>query len=255
MKGTWTPDWYLTGRTPAFMGGAPLVAFGAKKYLWGNMPALDILALNKNEGTGDSGRDLHLLFAASGDLRNVVKTVVGIPGQHHGDCVVVLNDKEFDIMARNAIMLLVALHFDVDTAVPMIIHIWYSALLPASMVQALQSDILPLVADVCEKIKSKPSGSLQAKTFLINGRRLRLVMKKEEWSRLAEYFQVPAGPNVTDADIVRRRVTLAPERIDYRERSMLQWSPALRQVEMHFREVGVMLPYGCSTAAFDTPNP
>jgi hypothetical protein len=255
LKGKWTPQWDVKGRRPAFIGGAPLATFGTMKYLWGNMPALDILALDKNEGTKDQDRDLHLLFAASGDLRNVVKTVVGVPDQHRGDCVVVLNDKEFDIVARNAIMLLTALYFNAETAVPMIIHIWYSALLPMSMAQALQSCILPLIMDVCEKIKSKPAGSLQAKTFSINGRKLRLVLKKEEWSHLAEYFQIPAGLKATDADTVRRRVTLAPERIDHRERAMLQWSPALRQVETRFREVGIMLPYGCSTATFDTPNP
>ncbi|KAF2026004.1 hypothetical protein EK21DRAFT_75066 [Setomelanomma holmii] len=255
MKDKWIPDWCRTGRKPAFIGYETQVTFGSQKYLWGNMAALDILALAKNEGVMDHGRDLHLLFAASGDLRNVVKTIAGIPKQHTGGCIAVINDKDFAVVARNAIMLLIALSFDVKTAVPMILHLWYSALLPAAMVHTLQSTILPLVVDVCEKIKDKTDDSRQAKTFSVNDRKLRLVLRKEEWMQLMDYFYAPAGLTAEEADNMRRRITLAPERIDYRERAMLQWSPALRQAEQHFREDGIMLPYACSSHAFDTPNP
>lgn len=155
-----------------------MVQFGAKKYLWGNVPALDILNLEDNEKNVDPKHNFALLFAASGDPRNVFKTIAGLPAQHEGKCDVVLNDWDFDIVARNAIMLLVALHYDPEVAVPMIIHIWYSALLPSGMVQSLQFDILPMIEEVCGKIKSKARDSLQSKTFIIRGRTLRLVLKK-----------------------------------------------------------------------------
>jgi hypothetical protein len=256
MKNEWSPEWYVTGRMPAFLSEiSPLPTLDTTKYSWSNLPALDILELKKNEGIENLHRDLHLLFAASGDLRNVVKTVVGIPDQYKGNCTVVLNDLEFAIVARNAIMLLIAFHFDADTAVPLIIHLWYSALLPATMVQALRSEILPRVTEVCDKIEHKPVSSLHAESFLGSGQKLRLVLKKEEWTQLAQYFQVPSGLSVEDAGNIRRRVVLAPERIDYREYAMLPLSPVLRQVDSQFREKGVMLPYGSSTSAFDTPNP
>lgn len=44
------------------MGWPPIVPFGPKKFLWGNMPALDILKLGDNEGEGDQG-SLKMLFA------------------------------------------------------------------------------------------------------------------------------------------------------------------------------------------------
>lgn len=44
------------------MGGGIGKQFGGQKYLWGNVPAFDILRLGSNEGEGYSG-DLHLLFA------------------------------------------------------------------------------------------------------------------------------------------------------------------------------------------------
>ena len=39
-----------------------VIAYGGGKYLWGNVPALDILNLREHEGIGTS-RDLRLLFA------------------------------------------------------------------------------------------------------------------------------------------------------------------------------------------------
>ncbi|KAJ4365373.1 hypothetical protein N0V95_000520 [Ascochyta clinopodiicola] len=80
MKGTWEPEWYRSGRQPAFVGeGPPLAMFGNKKYLWGNMPALDILQLQNNESeTRETSHDFNLLFAASGDLRNTIKTIAGL---------------------------------------------------------------------------------------------------------------------------------------------------------------------------------
>jgi hypothetical protein len=261
MKDSWSPEWHVKNRLPAFIDNGSHTAqfgqekFGQKKYLWGNIPALDVLNLAENEGATVNERDFALLFAASGDLRNVVKTIAGLEADHKGKCTVVINDMDFDIVARNAIMLLVSLYYEVEVAVPMIIHIWYSALLPLEMLQALQSDILPLIEDTCNKIANKARTSLQAKTFTIRGRRLRLVLKKEEWTRLVTFFQVPEGLSADSAQAIRRRITLAPSRIDYRERAMLHWPPALRVGETYFRESGILLPYGCSVAAFDTPNP
>jgi hypothetical protein len=39
-----------------------MARFGGKKYLWGNMPAFDLLNLKCNEGAAYNG-DLCLLFA------------------------------------------------------------------------------------------------------------------------------------------------------------------------------------------------
>ncbi|KAK0103777.1 hypothetical protein ONS95_005779 [Cadophora gregata] len=47
---------------------------GQRKNHWGKAPAFYILNLKQNEGL-DISADLRLFFAASGDLRNVVKTV------------------------------------------------------------------------------------------------------------------------------------------------------------------------------------
>ena len=63
-KETWQPDWALEHRTPAFVRGGIGVHFGTKKFPWGNIPALDVLQLDSNEGSDYEG-ELHLLFAGA----------------------------------------------------------------------------------------------------------------------------------------------------------------------------------------------
>jgi hypothetical protein len=77
------------------MGGPPLASFGSLQYLWGNIPALDLLKVAENEGDeAILQNDVSLLFAASGDLRNIIKTVVGLPEDYAGNCKVIINDRD-----------------------------------------------------------------------------------------------------------------------------------------------------------------
>lgn len=54
----------MENRVPDFVGGdyKEYTSFGGRKYFWGNMPAIDILGLQRNEGLG-FGEDCRLLFA------------------------------------------------------------------------------------------------------------------------------------------------------------------------------------------------
>ena len=59
-------------RQPAFIGGdegphVDQVSHGQQKYLWGNVPALDLVKLQQNEGADFAG-DLRLLFAGQNYL-------------------------------------------------------------------------------------------------------------------------------------------------------------------------------------------
>jgi hypothetical protein len=40
----------------------PMVPFGTRKYLWGNVPSIDIIKLDDNEGASYD-QDLKILFA------------------------------------------------------------------------------------------------------------------------------------------------------------------------------------------------
>ncbi|KAL7808180.1 hypothetical protein V8C26DRAFT_304456 [Trichoderma gracile] len=254
-KETWKPDWVRENRTPAFIGDEGQVPFGGKKYLWGNMPAFDVLNLGSNEGDG-YGKQLNLLFAASGDLRNVVRTLAEIPSSYNEPVTVTINDRDFDIVARNAILLLIALVLDdVEEAIDCIIHVWYSALIRPSDLEILQQRIRPLIENVCEKVKGKQSTSILAKTFTYGQRSLRLVLQKSSWDDLLAYMSIPAGLTAEQANRIRVACTLAESRKDYRDRNWLLQTPSHRVAKHRFRQDGVLLPFGSSRDEFREPNP
>ena len=185
----------------------------------------------------------------------MVKSLTGIPATYMGHCEVVVNDKDPDIVARNAILLLVALRFSPEVATPMMLHIWYSALVPAEMLRSLQHSVLPLIQKVCKKIQAKPAQSLLSKVWNFGTRSLRLVLTKEQWDRLPSYFEVPDGLSMAQAQAIRASTTLAPERKDYVDRALLTQPPTWRVCAMKFRKNGILLPFGSSCKELDTPNP
>ncbi|KAL2037200.1 hypothetical protein N7G274_010063 [Stereocaulon virgatum] len=257
VKGKYVPGWVKQDRLPSWVSGSGLTSdFGMNQYLWGNMPAVDVLNMEENEGACDIHRDMNLLFAASGDIRNIVESITqGLLDGHDGRCTLIVNDLNFMVVARSAILLFVALSLEPDEAVPIMIHIWYSALLPNVMIDALWHVVLGHFVEVCEKIKDKPSTSLQAKTFSFGKRSLRLVLKKHQWDKLGDYSSVPRGLTKEDAQAIRRSVMLAPERIDHLHRALCNQPSPFRVATVTFREDGILLPHGASREKFDTPNP
>lgn len=180
---------------------------------------------------------------------------------------ITMNDLEFDVVARNTILLLLALTIQDSTTVEasttplsnaeVLIHVWYSALFPSYVLSQLQDRVKPLIAEVCSKITHKPSSTTLGKTWKFSdGRTLRLVLKQKDWLRLADFLNVPEGLSVKDAAAIRRTVTLAPERLDYRDRWYFkEASPFMRIAKQRFQEDGILIPFGHSRRAFDTPNP
>ncbi|KAF2869222.1 hypothetical protein BDV95DRAFT_499175 [Massariosphaeria phaeospora] len=252
---TYMPGWLKDGQPPSWLDGTGPSNLGPSQYSWGNMPALNILKMKDNEGIDNLHRDMSLLFGASGDLGNVVKTVAELPENYDGECSLVLNDMNFAIVARNAMLLLTALTFDPHTAISIMIHLWYSASMPSKLLRALQDYILPLIDDVCGRINNKEPDSFQAKTWNFGTRSLRLQLQPHEWRQLRNFVKVPAGVTPIQTEATRRRIMLAPERVDYLHRTLFNQPPAVRVATLRLREDGILLPYGASKAAFDTPNP
>lgn len=149
------------------------------------------MQLKDNEGLGYE-KDVSLLFAASGEMRNMVKTLAEVPEQLDGKISVVLNDKDFDVVAPNAILLLISLMAeDKNQAAECMTHIWYSAFVTEKQVDLLTKSIRPLIEDVNEKIKDKSSTSPHAKTFHFGTRSLRFVLKKSDWKALLVFLAPP----------------------------------------------------------------
>ncbi|KAK5993033.1 hypothetical protein PT974_06460 [Cladobotryum mycophilum] len=257
LKTKWEPGWVLDGHQPAFVGEAPspMVHFGGLKYLWGNMPAIDMLKLEQNEGEAFEGR-LRLLCAASGDPRNVIKTIASLPDGFKGAIHVTMNDKDTDIVARNVVILLIALTFsNVDEAVDLMIHVWYSALLTQRHADLLRTKVRPFLKTFNDKIAGKNPKSLQAKTWNFGPRSIRLVFTKEVWGKLLGFVTVSETLTRQEADVSRTAITLCPERRDYRDRQYTCLLPAQRMCQERYRTDGVLLPFGHSREPFTVPNP
>ena len=257
MKGKYVPGWIKQDRLPSWVSDSELPSdFGVNQYLWGNMPAVDMLHMEENEGAYGIHRDMNLLFAASGDIRNIVESITqGLLDGYNGRCTLVINDINFMVVTRNAILLFVALSLKPDEEVPIMIHVWYSALLPHLMTDTLCHVVLGRIVEVCEKIKDKPSTSLHAKTFSFGKRSLRLVLKKHQWDELKDYFNVLQSLTEEGAQAIRRSVMLASERIDHLHRALCNQPSPIRVATVTFREDCILLPHGASRGKFDTLNP
>ncbi|KAL4811860.1 hypothetical protein BDW67DRAFT_179221 [Aspergillus spinulosporus] len=224
-KETWAPAWLFELRTPAFMGGGMGRIFGTKKFLWGNVPAFDVLRLDRNEGAEYDG-PLRVLFAASGDLRQIIQTIAQLPSID-----------------------------DIDVAVDCFIHLWYSALIRESDMSILQQQVRPLIDDICRKTAAKPPGTILGKTWTFGQRSLRVVLARSEWNQLLRLLDVPPGLDTQQALTIRADVTLAESRKDYRDGYMYCLPPAHRVPFHKFREDGLVVPFGFPRGEFQVPNP
>lgn len=262
MSQAWKPSWFKELRAPFQPPpgtdplGLPFNDPNRIKKLWGNMPAIDILKVDTNEGTAARETDFRILCAASGDLRNMVKTVNDLPDDYTGRCTFVANDFDLDIVARNTILLMIAQHIPVEEAVPVMIHLWYSARLPTTILDVIQNTILPLVEDVCTKIANKPDTVPLGKTFKITtGQSIRIVLTKSDWNRFKAYFTLPAGLNPDTVRAMRQNAVYNPARRDNLHKGFYTFWPALRMCADKFRRDGILLPYGASRTDFVAWNP
>ncbi|EIN05899.1 hypothetical protein PUNSTDRAFT_145782 [Punctularia strigosozonata HHB-11173 SS5] len=132
----WKPHWVTEGRTPEYSASTDISQEGSdplrhRLTLWGTLPAYDVLNIAQNEGT--SVGSLNLMFANSGDLRNVIKTVNSLPLDFQGKTTIVLNDRDPWITVRNAVILrTLRASGDKRLLADIAYHLWYSAFIPDS---------------------------------------------------------------------------------------------------------------------------
>lgn len=194
-------------------------------------------------------------FTASGDFRNVVKTLASLPQTYNGNVLLAINDLDIDVVARNVIMLLLALKIeDSEQAVQSTIHIWYSATIRPVDAGLLMESISPMIEDVCVKIADRAAGSLQSKTWTVGKCSLRLVLKKESWKSLLSHLHLPPGLTLKQAYEKRVAVTKAEQRQEI-HRDFCVLHTQHRVCRQKYREDGIMLPFGHSRDEFTVPNP
>ncbi|KAJ5835629.1 hypothetical protein N7447_001655 [Penicillium robsamsonii] len=253
---SWKPDWHTEGREPTFFTQDPPEpnTNEGKISWWGTMPALDLLKLDGNEGQ-DAPPQIRILLASSHDIRNLIETIARLPDTYSGQCEIVMNGIHPGIFAQNIILLLIAFHFRPEDAAPIMIHLWYSALIPASVLAALQSKLQPLVRKVCSEAAQKRALQFFKWVWKKNKASLHVELPINEWERLRDYLQVPGCLSAATATRNRQQVTLPTNRVDHLHRSLYEQPQYWRVCTMKFRRDGIFLPFGCSREEFDTPNP
>jgi hypothetical protein len=151
-------------------------------------------------------------------------------------------------------LLLTLMIIDPVEAAETVLHFWYSALVRP--IDFLRVQLLrPIIEGVCNKITDQAAGPLQAKTFTFDSCSVRVVLKKEGWTALLAFLNVPVGLTTQRAHKIRIAVTMAPHRLDFRPRDLMLQQPEHRICKERFREDGILLPFGYSRKKFTIPNP
>ena len=73
-------------------------------YYWGNVPAVDLINLEANEGTSFR-QPLDLLLCGVGDPRNVILTLASLSASYTEKITFVLNDICACVLARTVLLL------------------------------------------------------------------------------------------------------------------------------------------------------
>ena len=189
---------------------------------------------------------------ASGDLRNILCSILGTPASVPTLCCII-NDRDQYVVARNVIFFLVAMCFPATTAAELIIHLWYSARLTEEMLKALDTTIRPLIADMVEKIEGKREDVLLLRRWKFGSRQLIVLLYKEQWSFILQFMDARHLPLHTEAR--RRDVMLKTDRRDHVDRHLFRLPPKQRICHSRFRETGMLLPFGNCLEGNAYPNP
>lgn len=228
------------------------------QYLWGNMPAIDVLRLEDNEGIVHKD-DLNLLFAASGDLSNMIKTIASLPSRvsDHGKVNIVVNDKDSDVVCRNAAMLLLAFSSaSEDEAIDCLLHLWYSAFLKREHIDVLKQHVFPKVDLVC---REKVNTGFYEEKWSFDGNECSLCLRPECWRKLLSFCEAIPSMNFDEAKQVRQETRLsgfAPQsRNDFHDLAALRSLEKHRVCREQFHQDGILVPFGYSRGAFVIPNP
>ena len=192
------------------------------------------------------------MYLASGDLRNMVKTVISLPSTYTNRCTIVLNDMDRYVVARNAILLILALILDPHEAPEILLHVWYSARLTPRIAMILQEKVKPMVLDVLQKIRYKSDSTILAKTW--SSRRVSISVRfyKSQWMFLLKMLE--AEMTLEKAESERKYIMLHKDRLDFRERNWFNFYPGSRWCANKLLETGVLLPVGHCNDDFTVPN-
>ncbi|KAI9670015.1 MAG: hypothetical protein M1831_007051 [Alyxoria varia] len=263
------PFWELDKRSnrlnlhlpPTYINFDRVKDMQGRTWFWSDLPAFDVLNMEANEGTHYE-KDLAILFASSGDLRNVVETIINIPDTCSSSIEIFINDHTFDLAARNTILLLIAMAYEPKEAGEIMIHFWYSIFMPRVMLDSVKQRLLRILIPIISQQKAAKTDAEDdsPKTLLeINKSKISSNFTATSLERLTNYLKLPRGKSTELISAwMKDHVETAPrdtQTMDRVDRRYVLFSPQWRTCLHKFREDGVLLPFASDRSKFDTPNP
>ncbi|KIK98608.1 hypothetical protein PAXRUDRAFT_31081 [Paxillus rubicundulus Ve08.2h10] len=207
-------------------------------------PAIDIIHLKNNEK--DQKRDFSLAFVASGDLRDVMRTVNALGSDYAGHLNIFLNDNLHPVVSRSIILLLLlGVTPNEAVAADMALHFWYSVFLP----DEYRLRILAMIVTVLQQQTDKEQ------PLVVNlGQRSKLTCLVPQ--EIIDHLLYTAGPTMstTQARDEYERMRTTPARLDSRDRTLVGLKPSHRLAFLEFWRSGLVLPFGAVNAHFTAPN-
>ncbi|KAJ6568386.1 hypothetical protein DFH09DRAFT_918084 [Mycena vulgaris] len=251
---TWQPSWVTEGRDPTFLyPSSSMTLFRPSVDFWGDLPAMDCLQLPTNEGMDEFEPlgDLKLCFAASGDLRNLIRTVNNLPSDYAGYCDILLNDTNPVLVNRNLVILFVLLSSgpSLEEAAEFSTHLMYSAALPKEGSGYLQRCI-EFIYDSGGEFEVDLS--FQRCLDTRGEGKVYSVQPRAGIKRLLEMFH--STYPLSSALKSMKETTMTSDRLDLREKYFAGLKPPHRMAFQRFRESGILAPFALNTVNFTEPN-
>lgn len=183
---------------------------------------------------------------ASGDLRNVVRTVNALGSDFTGHLHILLNDTSTVTVSRNIVLLLIlgAMPNEV-VAADIALHFWYSVFLPEEYRLRILALLLLALQQHTDETKplSVDLGSRAKLTCLVP-------------REITDHLLYTAGPTLSTARARDEceRVHAMPARRDARNRALVGLKPCHSLGFMTFWRSGVVLPFSVNSDYYTAPN-
>ncbi|KAF5385773.1 hypothetical protein D9615_002203 [Tricholomella constricta] len=250
---SWRPGWIREDREPRFSVVNNQTGGVSHHHLVRNqIPASDCLRLSHNESEKDSvNRNFKLCFAASGDIRNLIKTVNGLPKGYRGKCDILLNDNDAIIVNQNLVILYALLSAgpSIEESAELVVHLMYSAALTPASAAYLRGCIRIVYGD-----GASDGGNMSFRSALKTrgGGKIFSMQSTMALRRPMEMFL--SRYDLRKGLQSMRNVLSDVLREDDKDRYLASLKPIHRVALARYSQSGILAPFSLDTRSFNQPN-
>lgn len=191
-------------------------------------------------------RSQALPYLASGDLRNVVRTVNALGSDYAGRLHILLNDTSKVTVSRNIVLLLILGAMPNEAvAADIALHFWYSVFLPEEYRLRILISLVLILQHHADKTEPLSVDlGLRAK--------LTCLVPRE----ITDHLLYTVGPTLSTSQArdEYERVYATPARLDARNRALAGMKPSHSLAFMAFWRSGVVLPFSVNDDHHRAPN-